>query len=66
MKTVSREVKTMMIAVECECGGVFTEPCDSTAFLTYPMQTMQKDFKCNKCDKIERLSEPCFPKLVYV
>lgn len=63
MEMVTREVRTMMVAVECECGGMFTEPWSDEVFYTIPIQ---KAFKCNRCDNIERLPEPCFPKLVYV
>ena len=58
MARKEKQVETYWEAEMCECGGVFDTPKGDCAYPTYPIK---KDFSCNNCGKIKRLSENEFP-----
>jgi hypothetical protein len=54
------KVKQWYEALECECGGVFSEPKNNTMYTSYPAQ---KDYLCNKCGTEKRLYESQWPHM---
>lgn len=46
----------------CECGGIFDTQTGDHFYASSPMKA---NFKCNKCGKVEMLSQNDFPGVKY-